>query len=136
MDIQVKTAKLNPGANVTMTKEEAADYARERLEAATSVFEISPMTATIVLSTEGSETDPVQKCDIKLVIRNQVINQSAHSRSIKKAIDRAMPELRNQIKRFKTHKLDKGRENARNAKHRANTFGGMPVEPMPNAEEE
>lgn len=129
MDIQVKTAKLVLGSNVTLTADEVTDYVKQQIEEAVSIFEIAPVSAVVNLYTEGSEVDPVQKCDIKLNIRGEVINQSAHSRSIRKAIDRAIPDLRRQVKRYKTHKLDKGRANAREAKHRANMNAALSYDP-------
>lgn len=117
MDITVKSSKLNTGANMTLTKEEAVEYVKAEIEEAAEVFDIQ-MSANVNLYTEGAQHDPVQKCDITVKLKGETIHQSAHSRSIKTAIDRAIPDLKRQIKRYKTKKIDKNRNISRNAKTR------------------
>lgn len=122
MEIQVNSAKLTTEQGKDVSRDEVIAYARNEVEKALSVFEIEPISATITLHTEGSKSDPVQKVDIKVVAYNRVINQSSHSRSAIKAIDRAIPDLKRQMKKMKTKKIDKGRMRSRSAKdarHRA-----------------
>lgn len=116
MDIQINSAKLTTEQGKDVSREKAIDYARQEVEEALSVFEIEPISATITLYTEGSKTDPVQKIDIKVVARNTVINQSAYSRSALRAINKAIPDLKRQMKKLKTKKIDKSRRDARDAK--------------------
>ena len=115
--ITVSSAKLTTEAGKDVSKQEAIDYAVSELEECLGVFDISPITAEITLSTEGSQNDPVQKVNIKVNIRGNVIKQSAHSRQIKKAIDRAIPELQRQIRKYKTKKIEKPRRVARGKKY-------------------
>lgn len=121
MDIQIRNAKLNVGANATLSVAEASEYVSDEIRKAVEIFDIEPASAVVVLKTEGSADDPVQKVEIKLILGDNIINQSAHSRSIKKAIDRAIPELKRQVKRAKTKKIEKGRSKTRQAKKKADT---------------
>lgn len=116
MDIQVNSSKLTTEQGKDVSRDEAIEYARNEVEAALSVFDIEPVSASITLYTDGSKHDPVQKIDVKVVVQGTVINQSAHSRSIIRAIDRAVPDLKRQMKKLKGKKIDKGRSRARNAK--------------------
>jgi len=116
MQIIVNASQLDVGSNVTLTKDEAIAYAREEVTKAADVIESRNKSAHITLSTEGAKNDPVQKVDITLQIGPQTFVQSAHSRSIKKAIDRASAPLRRQVRRQKTKIVDKHREDTAKAK--------------------
>lgn len=119
MEIRVNASQLNVGEDSTMTKDDAIQYVREQVEKAASIFDISPKSATVVLNTEGLQSDPVQKVDIDLVLGSKKIVQSAHSRSIKKAIDRACGPLRRQVQRQKTKVTDGKRFHAAALKHKS-----------------
>ena len=122
--INVFSSELHTGGNATLEKEDAILYAKEKVSEAIMLFDnIFPVTAHITLKTDGDMRDPVQKVDIALNMKGHVINQHAHSRSVKKAIDRAIPELKRQIKRYKTKKIDKGRKNARNLRRNERNKG-------------
>ena len=115
MDITVTASKLDTGANMTLTKDEAVEYVKAELAEVASVFNVN-MSAHVTLHTEGALHDPVQKCDITVTLKGTTLHQSAHSRSIKNAIDRAIPDLRRQLKKYKTRKIDKNRGVSRSAK--------------------
>lgn len=116
MDIKVISSKLTTEAGKDVSKEEAIEYAKAELEEAVALFDLVPTGAEIRLYTEGADHDPVQKIDIKVVLPGAAINQSAHSRHITKAIGKAMPDLRRQLKRYKNKKVDKNRKASRDVK--------------------
>lgn len=124
MDVRVTASKLQVEEGSAMSREDAVEYAQEQIEKVMSIFDISPKSARVVLSTEGSETDPVQKVDATLTMGRHTIVQSAHSRSIKKAIDRACEPLRRQVQRQKTRLTDARRSEQARAKHRAEAAHG------------
>lgn len=116
MNIKVDISKLRVGSNKTLSEKEAADYVRNEIESACEVFELPVMNGSVTLSTEGQNHDPVQKCSIRITAKGKTFIQSEHARTIKKAIDRAIPQLRRQMKKYKTKKIDKNRNISRNAK--------------------
>lgn len=113
MDIKVSTAALvtNP-KKCEMSREEAIDYAQERLEKVMSVFDMEPTDASVTLWTEGNERDPTQKVAMRLTYRtiDKPIIQEAHSRNIKRAIDRCVSPMTRQVRKAKTKLIDKGRD--------------------------
>lgn len=117
VDIHVVSSQLNLGGDRTLTKEEAVDYVKAEVIDICDKYELSPVTANIKLSTEGDPNDPVQKVMISLGTKGAVFNQSAHSRSIKKAIDRAIPDLDRQVRKAVHKRHDKPRNNARKARN-------------------
>lgn len=116
MDIKVISAKLTTEAGKDVSKDEAIDYAKAEVEKTLALFDLVPTNVEIRLYTEGADHDPVQKIDIKVVLPGAAINQSSHSRHITKAIDKAMPDLRRQLKRYKNKKIDKNRKASRDAR--------------------
>lgn len=116
MDIKVISAKLTTEAGKDVSKEDAIEYAKSEVEKALALFDLVPTSIEIRLYTEGADHDPVQKIDIKVVLPGTAINQSAHSRHVTKAIDKAMPDLRRQLKRYKTKKTDKNRKASRDVR--------------------
>lgn len=116
MNIQVSSAKLTTEAGKDISRDKAIAYAKAEVQNAIDLFELEPISAEILLYTEGSSNDPVQKIDVKICLPGAVINQSNHSRHITRAIDKAMPELRRQLKRYKSKKIDKCRKASRGVK--------------------
>lgn len=114
--IKIVSSQLDTGKNMEMTEDEARRYAGEQLKKTLDGLDVDPNDAIIVLSTEGAVNDPVQKCGIKLTIDGTVIKQSAHSRTVKKAIDRAIPDVRRQVNRMKTRRIDRKRNMMRKGK--------------------
>lgn len=109
-EITYSLSKMELGANVTLTPAEARDYAQEKIENALGVFDTHKnITGTVVMKTEGVDGRIVQKIDITLNILGQTVRQSAHSRSMKRAIDKAIEPLERQIRKLKTQKVDKPR---------------------------
>lgn len=124
MDVRVSSSQLELGKNVTLTKDEAVGYVRQEVERAASIFDAPGKSARVVLRTEGLRTDPVQKVEIELSIGSHRMFQSAHSRSVKKAIDRACGPLRRQVQRLKTKATEGHRESCAKAKRRAQAEDG------------
>lgn len=95
-----------------MSREDAIAYAKEQLGDVMEVFDVQPTDATIVLRTEGEQRDPVQKVSMKLTYKTigKVIVQDAHSRNVKKAIDRCIEPMTRQLRRAKTKVIDKRRQ--------------------------
>ena len=125
MDVRVTASKLQVGRDSSMSRDDAVAYAQDQVGKVMSIFDVSPKSARVVLSTEGSETDPVQKVDVTLTMGRHTIVQSAHSRSIKKAIDRACEPLRRQVQRQKTRLTDARRSEQARAKHKAEATHGV-----------
>ena len=129
IDVTVNASSLVPNtANAAdLDREEAIEYAKNMVTDALAVFEISPIRANITLRTEGNDRDPVQKCNINVSFNGGNITKSAHSRSVKKAIDRCYDDIRRQMRRSKTEIIDKRRSDGAKAKRNGRkTFG--PVE--------
>lgn len=113
MEIKVSAATLvtNP-KKCEMSREEAIDYARSRLEEVMSIFDMKPTNASITLWTVGEKRDPTQKVVMRLTYRtiDSPIIQEAHSRNIKKAIDRCVIPMTRQVRKTKTKLIDKKRD--------------------------
>lgn len=118
IDVKISKMEMTKG-DISFTKETIVKYIKEKVEEALKVFDIKTDTV-VTVRTEGSRHDPVQKVDIKVIMNNNIINQSSHSRSIKKAINRAIPDLKQQMKKFKSKKIDKRR--SQNRAHKQNYF--------------
>lgn len=117
MDIKINSSKLELGANVTLTKDEAVSYITKELQDIVDTFELSPVKINVKMHTEGDPNDPVQKVDITLNTRKVTLNQSNHSRNIKRAIDKAIAELERQVRKMKEKRRDKPRNAARRGKY-------------------
>lgn len=114
--IKVLSSKLTTEAGKDISKDDAIAYAKQELVDALDLLELVPTSAEIRLYTEGADHDPVQKADFKVSLPGAVVNQSAHSRHVTKAIDKAMPDLKRQLKRYKNKKIDKNRKASRGVK--------------------
>lgn len=121
VDVIVNAAGLvdNPHNKSDLTRLEAKDYAIEQMHEILSVLDLEPISATVTLWTEGEDRDPVQKVSMKIVYRtiSQPIVQEAHSRSIKKAIDRCTAPMTRQVRKAKTKMIDKRRADSIQAKN-------------------
>ena len=116
-NIMYKMSQMDLGSNVTITPKEAREYIEEKIEDALSIFETHhDVSGTVVCRTEGIDGRKVQKVDITLNILGSTIHQSAHSRSMKKAMDKATTSLERQVRRLKTKCVDKRNKN--NTHHR------------------
>lgn len=113
MNITVNSSKLKlNNGDVSFTKEEAVKYIKEEVNHILDSLGVD-YTVDIKLYTEGKDNDPVHKIDIKAVNSNNIIIQSAHSRNMKRAINKALPDFRRQLKRAKTKIIDKRRSDTR-----------------------
>ena len=118
MDINLSSAQLELGGDKTLTKEEAVDYVKNGLGDIIDTFELNPAKVNVKMYTEGDPNDPVQKIDIMLQTKGAVLNQSNHSRNIKRAIDKALPELERQVRKMKEKRRDKPRNAAKRGKQK------------------
>lgn len=114
ISVNVNAKNLDVGNNATMSKEEAIEFAKSIIYSAAELRPAKTVAAEIVLSTEGSAHDPVQKVKIKLVMDGKTIVKNAHSRSIKNALERAQNDLESQVRKIKEKKLE-GRQRYRKA---------------------
>lgn len=113
--IEVSSSKLKT-KDGEMTVDEARDYVTDCVLSALDVFD-TQAEARAVMWTEGLESDPVQKVEITIKLKGKVLHQEAHSRDIRKAIDRAYKPLRRQMRKFKTQKIDYRRAISLKDKH-------------------
>lgn len=104
-NINVNAKGLDVGSNATMSREEAIEYAKSVVEKAASIHPNAVVSAEVVLVTEGDPNDPVQKARFKMLLNGNVLVQSARSRSIKKAIERAQNDLERQSRKLKEKKV-------------------------------
>lgn len=113
MNITVNSSKLKlNNGDVSFTKEEAVKYIKEEVDHVLDSLGVDYI-VDIKLYTEGEDNDPVHKIDIKAVNSNNIIIQSAYSRNMKRAINKALPDFRRQLKRAKTKIIDKRRSDTR-----------------------
>ena len=110
MQITVNAARLNLDNEPTMNKEKVIEYAKDKVEKSLSIFDAKEATADILFKTEGEFGRVVQKIEITVNVGGKHIRQEAHSRNIYKTIDRAGDELRRQMQKYKTKRLDHRRE--------------------------
>lgn len=111
-NITYRMSQMDLGTNITITPEETRRYIQEKIEGALSVFNTHhEVSGTVVCRTEGVHGRKVQKVDITLNILGTTIHQSAHSRSMKKAMDKAATSLERQVHRLKTRCVDKRSKN-------------------------
>lgn len=101
-----------------MSRSEAIDYAKARMGEVMSVLDLEPTSASVTMWTEGEDRDPVQKVTMRIAYRtlDKPIIQEAHSRNIKKAIDRCVEPMTRQVRRAKTKLIDKRRKDTMQAK--------------------
>ena len=101
-----------------MSRSEAIDYAKARMGEVMSVLDLEPTCASVTMWTEGEDRDPVQKVTMRIAYRtlDKPIIQEAHSRNIKKAIDRCVEPMTRQVRRAKTKLIDKRRKDTMQAK--------------------
>ena len=118
--INVNARDLDVGSNATMSKDEAVEYVKKVILDAIDLCGRDATSAEARLMTEGSETDPVQKVRINVSFGKDVVAQSAHSRSIKKAIERAQNDLNRQVVKLSTKKTDGKRKDLRKSKQEMN----------------
>jgi ribosomal subunit interface protein len=114
---------MDVGKNMELTKEEAIEYVQSKIDNAIEVFDTNKeITGQVVLKTEGVEGRKVQKVDITLNVLGRTIKQSEHSRSMKRAIDRACGQLVRQIRKVKTKTVDKKRKTGVSIRYREPEF--------------
>lgn len=101
-----------------MSRTEAIEYAKKRMGEVMSVLDLEPTNANITMWTEGEDRDPTQKVTMRISYRtlDKPIIQEAHSRNIKRAIDRCIDPMTRQVRRAKTKLIDKRRQDTRQTK--------------------
>ncbi|MDR2957676.1 MAG: ribosome-associated translation inhibitor RaiA, partial [Coriobacteriales bacterium] len=104
--------------NITVTgrkisiREDLRSFVEERLENATKVFKIDPMTVEVVLRREmkPNRKNPTA-CEITLRTKGHIIRTEAADEDVHAAIDIATAKLERQLRKFKTKVIDR-RQNA------------------------
>lgn len=101
-----------------MSRTEAIEYAKKRMDEVMSVLDLEPTNANITMWTEGEDRDPTQKVTMRISYRtlDKPIIQEAHSRNIQRAIDRCIDPMTRQVRRAKTKLIDKRRQDTRQTK--------------------
>lgn len=101
-----------------MSRTEAIEYAKKRMDEVMSVLDLDPTNANITMWTEGEDRDPTQKVTMRISYRtlDKPIIQEAHSRNIQRAIDRCIDPMTRQVRRAKTKLIDKRRQDTRQTK--------------------
>ena len=118
-NINYNISKMDVGKNMELMKEEAIEYVQSKIDDAIEVFDTNKeVTGQVVLKTEGVDGRKVQKVEIMLNVLGHRIKQSEHSRSMKRAIDRACEQLERQIRKVKTKTIDKNRRAASSIRYR------------------
>lgn len=115
MDVNVN---VNAASLVTndkkceMTREDAIAYVSGKCRDIASTLDTMPTSIYVTIWTEGERRDPVQKVIIRFTYKNlnAPIVQSAHSRNVKKAIDRCVSPMVRQLRKMRTRNIDKRRE--------------------------
>lgn len=76
-----------------------------------------PVTITAAVRSEGLESDKVQKFSATIRVGRRIFSVSSHSRSIQKAVARAVPMVNRQARKIKTRTIQVSRDNKRKAKN-------------------
>lgn len=116
--VHAKDLVTNPHNKGDFDRSMAIDYATTKMHEVMSVLDVEPTSAVVTLRTEGADYDPVQKVTMKITYSKfgQPIVQEAHSRSVKRAIDRCVEPMTRQVRRKKTQVIDKRRQDTMQAK--------------------
>jgi putative sigma-54 modulation protein len=91
--------------------EDLRNLVTDRLESATKVFRVDPMTAEVVLRKDTRSNRVVYTCEITLRTKGHVIRTEASDEEVNTAIDVATVRIERQLRKFKTRVIDK-RQNA------------------------
>jgi putative sigma-54 modulation protein len=101
MDITITGRRMQVG-------EDLKEFVEERLDNATKVFKIDPMTVEVILRRESkpSRKNP-NACEITLRTKGHIIRTEAADEDVRAAIDIATAKLERQLRKFKTKVLDR-----------------------------
>lgn len=126
MDIKVTGRKMQ-------VSDALREYAEEKVENSTKVFEIGPMNAEVVLHVEKNRSNPKSAvAEITLRTKGQVIRAEEAAEDMYAAIDLAASKVSRQLRKFKTKVIDRRkRDGAKPAAH----LEPVPVD-IPQAPEE
>ena len=94
------------GRKVTVS-DSLKEYAVDKLENATKVFDISPMTGEVVLRVEKNPS--IRKaaiCEITLRVRGHIIRVEAADEDMYAAVDIATDKVARQLRKYKTRVID------------------------------
>jgi ribosome-associated translation inhibitor RaiA len=104
--VNASNLKIEDG-NQTLDREQAIEYAKTETAKILESLGYDNTETTITLKTEGQQGRLVQKVETKVVTNGVVICQQAHSRSLKKAIEKTLPELKRQLSDNKARRVAK-----------------------------
>ena len=111
-------SKMNLAGNETIPASEIRKYADDKISRAVSVFDTHrDIIGSVVMKTEGVNGRMVQKITITLNVLGQTIRQSSYSRSMKRAIDKAVRSLERQVLKLKTRTVEEPRNANMGAGH-------------------
>ncbi|MCL1879402.1 MAG: ribosome-associated translation inhibitor RaiA [Actinomycetia bacterium] len=101
MNITITGRKMSVG-------EELRDFVETRIDSATKVFKIDPMTVEVVLRSEKNPAHPrPTSAEITLRTKGHVIRTEGSSTDIHAALEGAASKLERQLRKFKTRVIDK-----------------------------
>jgi len=92
--------------------DELRDFVQSRVDNATKVFKIDPMTSEIVLRRDIRSNRAVYTCEITLRTKGHIIRTEGTDEEVNAAIDIATAKLERQLRKFKTRVIDR-RQNAK-----------------------
>jgi len=124
------------GRNIAVT-EALRNHVEEKLQAATSVFDI-PMTTEVVLRVEKNPSNPVpQVVEVTVFVKGTVVRVSEAAADLYAAIDAAADRVARQLRKYKTRVIDR-RQRGAGAPEAATADLGSLIEPPaePEAEED
>lgn len=113
------------GRKVTVS-DSLKEYAVDKLENATKVFDISPMTGEVVLRVEKNPS--IRKaaiCEITLRVRGHIIRVEAADEDMYAAVDIATDKVARQLRKYKTRVIDH---------HDRTKIGDVPLDPTKTPE--
>ena len=88
----------------------------DKIFPALSPFGHVPVTITGSVKSEGLESDKVQKLSLTIRAGRKMFTVNTHSRSIQKAVSRAVPMVNSQARKSKTRAIQVARAKNRKAK--------------------
>ena len=124
MDVTVTGRKID-------VNDQIRDFVYNRLENATAVFKIDPMTAEVVLRSDTRSSRAMNACEITLRTKGHIIRTEAADEEIRTAVDIATAKLERQLRKYKTRVIDR----RHHAKRLTDVIGLVAQEP-PDTEDE
>lgn len=106
-DIKISGRKLN-------VTDSMRDHVEEKVDSALKVFDISPMSADVVLRVDKNPSNPERKtCEITVRVRGSVVRVTSSAEDMESAVDAATAKVTRQLRKYKTKIVDKRQRSTR-----------------------